>query len=163
MNKATHEYLMQHINYSPETGEFFWKKSPAPPVLAGSRAGWLDSCGYRQISLQGRAYLAHRLAFLYMTGKPPEREVDHANRIRDDNRWCNLRSCDRHQNTQNASVRKDNRLGIRGVWATRYGSYEAQVIANKTKHRRKFKSVEEAAEWVLEKRKELHGDFSTQP
>jgi hypothetical protein len=50
-----------------------------------------NSLGYVQIKISGKLYHAHRLAWLYVYGYMPEKEIDHINRIRDDNRIANLR------------------------------------------------------------------------
>lgn len=57
--------------------------------------------------------MEHRLIFLYMTGTLPK-YVDHKNRKKDDNRWCNLRETTKSQNGANM-VRK-NRHGVKGVY-----------------------------------------------
>ena len=54
------------------------------------QAGYINSDGYRSITIDGREYFAHDLVWLYMTGELPKGEVEHINRNNDDNRWCNL-------------------------------------------------------------------------
>lgn len=56
-----------------------------------ANAGYINSEGYRVINIDGTEYFAHDLAFLYMTGDFPKGEVEHINRKRDDDRWCNLK------------------------------------------------------------------------
>jgi hypothetical protein len=55
------------------------------------------------IRLEGIGYLAHRLAWVYMTGEQPD-VIDHINRERDDNRFSNLRNGTFKDNSTN--VRK---------------------------------------------------------
>lgn len=111
-----------------------------------SVAGGRDLHGYWQISVFGVRYKAHRLAFLYMTGAWPVADVDHINRIRDDNRWKNLREATRAQNVANAPARKNSRSGVRGVCLTPKG-WKAQIkVSGKNKHIGYFKSVDAAAE-----------------
>jgi hypothetical protein len=71
---------------------------------AGKRAGSLRPDGYRNITVnldgKRKSYLEHRLCFYYMTGKWPS-EIDHVNRIKDDNSWTNIRECTRAENNWN--------------------------------------------------------------
>ncbi len=86
--------LKTQIKYEPETGKFFW-------LLSGKEAGHNHPNGYRFIRINKILYLAHRVAWLYMTGEWPQREVDHRNQIKNDNRWENLRQATRSQNKGN--------------------------------------------------------------
>ena len=62
----------------------------------------------------------------------PHGEIDHINRVRNDNRLCNLRDATKEINTQNASVRVDSPYGIRGVTKHKYSNkYRARIQANK--------------------------------
>lgn len=111
----TQERLQELMEYSPETGEFVAKVRTGGVVVPGSILGSLKhSMGYIQISVDNRLYLAHRLAWLYMTGEWPP-AVDHINRDKTDNRWCNLRIANKSQNAANAKIRSDNKTGYRGV------------------------------------------------
>lgn len=82
------ELLKEHLNYDPDTGIFTWIKGSRIEKQAGS----LNSRGYRQLRIKGKSYLAHRLAFMYMTGNFPENTVDHIDCNKDNNAWANLRS-----------------------------------------------------------------------
>jgi hypothetical protein len=83
-------------------------------------AGCLQHNGYRHIGVLGKVYSAHRLAFLYMTGKFPLDEVDHKNHERSDNRWSNLREVTRLENSRNRSMHLNNKSGFSGVcWKKR--------------------------------------------
>ena len=55
------------------------------------QAGYINSDGYRIITINGREYFAHDLAWLDMTGEFPKGEVEHINGNNNDDRWCNLR------------------------------------------------------------------------
>jgi hypothetical protein len=65
--------------------------------------------------VQGKNYMLHRLAWLYMTGAFPPADIDHRDGNRRSNVWTNLRAADRAENNQNMSVRKDNSSGVPGV------------------------------------------------
>jgi hypothetical protein len=99
----TQEMLRKVIHYDPATGQFTWLKIGNTNGFAGKVAGSLDQQGYRRISVYSRFYKAHRLAWLYIHGVWPEPEIDHINRIRDDNRIENLRVADRLLNMRNTA------------------------------------------------------------
>lgn len=130
------EEIRQLIEYRPDTGLFFWlqdRNSHAGKAKAGHPAGAVRD-GYLRITLHGRQYRAHRLAWLLMTGEFPPKgfEIDHINRLRSDNRWCNLRLVSRSQNNMNAGLRSDNTSGVRGVsWASGNQRWDARITVNK--------------------------------
>jgi hypothetical protein len=79
-----------------------------------------------RIQINGKTYQAHRLAFLYMTGKFPPDEVDHINHEPSDNRFVNLRQVTRLENLRNQSLSKNNKSGFTGVsWYGRYSKWVA--------------------------------------
>lgn len=64
---VTQHELKELLHYDSETGYFTWIKRNGR-MAAGSRAGGIRGEGYVQIILRGRAYQAHRLAWLWVTG-----------------------------------------------------------------------------------------------
>lgn len=119
--------LQELLEYAPETGVFRWRVNRTS-VRAGTMAGRLDSKGYRQISVDGQRYGAHRLAWLYMNGEWPKHEIDHVNGDRDDNRIANLRDVVRTINMRNKrrySNAANTPVGIQrrsGVWHSYIGN-----------------------------------------
>ena len=110
----TIEQLKEVLDYNPDTGLFTWIKS-TQQTKAGSVAGNKTNQGYIRISVKRKRYLAHRLAYLYMTGHFPENFIDHINHIRHDNRWTNLRDATSSQNQANQVNPKNNTSGYKGV------------------------------------------------
>ena len=96
------------ISYNPENGTFVWLRS-------GRVAGGLNVDGYWRLSVLGKQYKAHRLAFLMMEGCFPDGDVDHINGNRSDNRWANLRAASRSENMQNVHNPASNSTGFIGV------------------------------------------------
>lgn len=132
MYKRLHEML----HYDLETGNFRWKQSRGR-AASNSAAGTISGSGYIHIRLEGKIYQAHRLAWLYVYGEFPSKYIDHANRIKTDNRICNLREVTKSQNAQNTLVSKANTSGIKGVnWCKRDKKWRASIKLNG-----KFKSL----------------------
>jgi hypothetical protein len=70
------------------------KKTPTShyePHKAGDIAGVINEDGFVEIMINDETYLAHNLAWLMVTGVYPERELEHINGSRTDNRMENLR------------------------------------------------------------------------
>ena len=110
----TQARLKELLHYDPETGIFTFRIN-RNRFKAGELAGYINDQGYLKLAVDGKEYRASRLAFLYMEGYTPEYEVDHINRDRNDDRWCNLRHVSRQCNARNIGIRSDNKSGIMGI------------------------------------------------
>lgn len=151
MKKLTQARLREVVKYDPETGVFTANDRRLRYRKYGERCGSLNkSEGYRQLPIDGVQYREHRLAFLYMTGEWPTHHVDHINRVKDDNRWCNLRDVPAVLNMQNIAVRSDNTSGYRGVsWNPATGKWAAKCTYRKKRNTLGyFDDKEEANEMV---------------
>ena len=117
----TQQELKSKFKYNKYTGIFTRKN--------GTIAGTLDKAGYRYISIYRKKHAEHRIAFLYVYGYIPE-EIDHINRIRNDNRIINLRAVTRYENSINCSLKSNNKSGVNGVHSYN-GSWRARITVRK--------------------------------
>lgn len=125
----TQERLRETLSYDKDTGLFTWVKPQRRTDRLGQTAGF-DVNGYVGICIGLKKYMAHRLAWLYVTGEWPSDEIDHRNRVRSDNRFDNLRSATHHKNTFNQSLRK-NISGVTGVaWDAVNEKWRAHISPN---------------------------------
>lgn len=131
IGKVTFGRLRELLSYNPESGEFKWLS-----VRGGSRAGYFDRTGYLRIMIDRRAYLAHRLAWLYMAGKWPAHEIDHINCDKSNNCFANLREATRSENMANIGKQSANSSGLKGVtWHKRDRKWRAQIkIRGEVRH-----------------------------
>lgn len=105
-------------------------------------AGADNGRGYLRVSVDKISYMAHRLAFLYMTGRWPL-EIDHIDGNKKNNVWRNLREVTRTQNmNNNAHVMPRALSGIKGVRRQR-GHRRWQATFRK-QHLGYFDTAEEA-------------------
>lgn len=122
MKKITQKFLKSVLDYNQETGLFVWKKKTAIRRMDrtwntrfGTKiAGCKNNCGYIQIYVKSIPYLAHKLAWLYMTGEWPE-ELDHIDVNRSNNAFLNLRLVTSSQNKCNRGKQTNNKSGFKGV------------------------------------------------
>lgn len=155
------EGLRALLEYDPASGVFHWKIRPhRGRTLAGALAGSLNRDGYRVIMIKNRAYMAHRLAWLHVHGEWPRNEVDHANRIRSDNRIANLREATRTQNRANTTIRRNNTSGFKGVTLLKK-PWRARIKVNgKIIELGKFKTAEEAHAAYVAAAEKYHGEYA---
>ena len=110
------ERVREVLTYSPETGVFTWRESLSNSAAAGRRAGARNSKGYVSISIDGKQYKAHRIAWLYCYGVDPgDSEIDHIDMDKANNAIANLRLATRKQNNENIGLPKNSTSGVRGV------------------------------------------------
>lgn len=122
--------VKDYLKYDPDTGIFTWKKSRSNKVKSGSIAGYKNAAGYLLVGINYKRVYMHRLAFLFM-GQPVPTHVDHINGIKDDNRWCNLRPCNKSQNGYNSKKPLHNSSGIKGVsWNKNQNKWHSYIYNN---------------------------------
>lgn len=154
----TVDELKQILSYDPQTGKFVWLVRPSKSILEGREAGCKEKrIGYRTIGYKGRIYKAHRLAWLYITGKWPDGLIDHINGVKDDNRFENLRVVDESGNSQNIrKPNKRNKSGFMGVILFQ-GKWRASIThSGKTHWLGDFTTPEEAHQAYLAAKRKFH-------
>ena len=110
--------LHRELSYCSITGVLKWKNTGTGRK---DRAGWTTYDGYRALKInlgivgECITILEHRAIWFMCTGFPPKNEIDHINRIRDDNRISNLRDVTASVNSQNKGLYKNNKSGHVGV------------------------------------------------
>lgn len=109
--------LRERLFYNPDTGIWIWLPYSAPGwshSLEGTEAGRLTSKGYIQITIDGETYVAHVLAWFWMTNEWPDRQVDHIDRVKTHNWWSNFRLATNGQNRANS--KSSAASGLKGAY-----------------------------------------------
>ena len=156
----TQEKLKEYLYYNSETGVFTWIKLSGRRARVGDIAG--SNCnGYLTLNFNGRKYYAHRLAWFYMYGYWPAFEIDHINRVKSDNRSCNLRESTRSQNLQNSQISIDNLSGHKGInWEPDRNKWLVRICINgKSHHIGRFNTMEDAIRAYTTKAKQLQQQY----
>lgn len=151
----TQARLKELVVYETLTGSFRWALA-RPGVRVGAIAGCAGGPnGSVVIRLDRQLYLAHRLAWLYMTGEWPEPEVDHRDGDEGNNVWTNLREATRSEQLQNTRDRP-NSSGYRGVSRFRDRWQACICINGKRMHLGHFTDPAEAHAAYLSAKARLH-------
>lgn len=155
--EITGSFLETLFSYDPNEGHFRHLTYRGPRTGGkGSIAGTQGNHGYISIGVCQKLFLAHRLAWLWMTGEWPKSEIDHVNGNRLDNRFCNLRLATRSQQGQNGGKRRNNKSGRIGVcFDESRRLWKAAIMLNgKTVKQKRFQTLAEAVAYreMLEKR-----------
>ena len=148
--------LKDLFSYDAETGLFkrFRRLGPKKDI-----AGHIATKGHRQIMVDKKLYMAHRLAWLYIYGYFPDTLIDHINRNPDDNRISNLRLATSSQNQENTKTRTDNLCGYKGIsFNKKENKWRARISKHgKTKHLGRFSSIDLA----IQARKDAEDKYFT--
>jgi hypothetical protein len=145
--------LKKYLDYDPETGIFKWKIARTG-IKIGDVVGHLHkTTGYVYIRLLGKRYSGHRLAWLYVHGKFPDNQIDHINRVKNDNRIDNLRDVTQSVNARNRDLLSTNTSGHTGVkWNKKQQAWKVTVCQV---HYGSFKSKLDAVAKVKSVHKKL--------
>ncbi|MBU4609135.1 HNH endonuclease [Achromobacter sp. GG226] len=173
VNLPTPEQLRQLLRYEPETGKLFWRPrclSMFPNArmaktwntrFAGNEAlVSVGPVGYRYGAILGQKLYAHRVIWAMQSGCWPVADIDHANTIRTDNRFENLREASRAQNLMNTGKAR-GKTGIKGVTQRADGVFVVEIRANRERHYiGRFRSLSDAAAAYADAATRLHGEFA---
>ena len=145
METLTQKRLAEVLEYYPECGGFYWKFSGNKHFL-GDEAGSALS-GYVLITIDDKAYRAHRLAWFITHNEWPE-AVHHINENPLDNRICNLQGMTTSEHTSHhwdSHATQQRRVATRA--ATRIAKIEAQLTRMEEKLA-KWEAKMEAKDWL---------------
>jgi len=129
-SKLKQERLKELLAYNQTTGEFSWLK-PRKGVKTGVRIGCDNGHGYLRITVDGDSYYAHRLAWIYVYGDDPDKQIDHINGNRSDNSIANLRHVSPSENQFNRhGAQANSKSGMIGVsWHKKASKWQAHIKA----------------------------------
>ena len=102
-----------------------------------------DRDGYLIVKIKGKQYKAHRLVYLMHNGYLPD-EVDHINRIRDDNRIENLRHSNRCINHENTFRGPNPDTGVVGIYKSKLDGLLAVYCFRYNGKNYRFRTLDEA-------------------
>ncbi len=103
------------LDYNQLTGVFIWKVIRYGRCRGiGSTAGSVMKNGYVTISINGKPYYAHQLAWLWVHGELLK-HLDHKDTVKTNNAIGNLRPSNKSKNGMNRGLQRNNSSGYKGV------------------------------------------------
>lgn len=118
-------------------------KNPRWKKIGGKTSGGYLSCHTSQGLIKSHRIIA--AAFLGLDIENKSLEVDHIDGNRSNNNVSNLRVVTHTQNCMNYNGKE-----VKGIYETEYG-WRAQINHNKKQIAKRFKTLEEAKAWRIEK------------
>lgn len=154
--QLTAERAREALAYDPLTGDFLWRTRPKRWAHKSS-AGYVHH-GYLSIMVDQVSYMAHRLAWLIVTGDWPKHFIDHIDGNGLNNRFNNLRDVPLRVNNQNRRGIKRGKAGPQGVYVPKDGRRpRAQVVVDgRAVYLGTFDTPEEAHAAYVEAKRRLH-------
>jgi HNH endonuclease len=158
----TQQRLKELLHYNKRTGIFTRRVCPkysnqSPGDTAGCRT---HHSGYVMVCVDGKVYTGHRLAWLYVKGEWPPRDIDHKNFKKNDNRFTNLRLASDSQGNAHRGKFKNNKSGVKNVRRSQ-GKWKATVCKDSVPiFLGYFNTRNEARIAVEAARERLHGEFA---
>ena len=156
--KPSNARLKELLEYNATTG-VFTHRTGRRNCKAGQMAGCKHGNGYLKISIDGKQYYAHHVAWAYANGEWPSNDIDHINGDRSDNRLVNIRLALRKENCQNLRAAKSNsQTGFLGVYLVKEtGKFMASLKKGRKRIRvGGFETPEKAHQCYLEMKRNFH-------
>lgn len=138
--ELTQEYLKECLDYNPDTGTFIWKQRPLHHfkciksqnrnnrIFSEVVAGNACERGYLRITINGKRYMAHHLAWMLAYGGFPANQIDHIDGDPSNNKISNLRDVKATENQRNKRVPINNTSGCIGVsWDKSRSKWMAKI------------------------------------
>lgn len=157
----TQERLKELFDY--QDGQLIWKVKKARANkgdIAGCESN-RNGIFYRQIKIDGKLHLAHRLVFLYHHNCLPV-QIDHIDGNGLNNKIENLRAADASSNALNSKLKLSNTSTSKNVyWNAQRSKWMVQAIVDgKQKYFGVYDDLELADLVATEVRSKFHGQFA---
>lgn len=159
------EQIWEMFDYEPLTGRLIRKEYRCGRAVAGAAAGSRTSKGYLVVKIDDHSYQAHRLIWLWLTGKDPgPLLVDHIDGQKDNNRLINLRLGTNGQNKTNGAAYRCHDRKRKGVYPRSNGKFTSCIrIDGVLVHLGTFKTADEAHAAYCAAAQALRGDLFWRP
>lgn len=155
----TIERLKYWLRYDRNSGLFIRRRDvPQSRFKKGDIAGTTNKRGYVIIKIDGRLYKAHRLAWFYVYGVWPTKNIDHEDGNTSNNRIRNLRdACQAINNHNRRGANKNNASGLLGVRRTKRDTFVAGIcVDGRYIYLGTHKQADKAHAAYLSAKRELH-------
>ena len=125
------------------------------------QTGTTDAHGYVVCNHLKKLYKVHRVV-AELGGLDITNDIDHINGNRADNRLANLRPASRGQNNANShKARPKLYSSVKGVsYDKARGKWVGHCTIDKATRQHRFDTENQAADWVAQQRKALHGEYA---
>lgn len=168
-------YLKECFDYDDSCGKLVWRARPEYHFVdevamrkwntrySGTYAGRRSTQdGYWYITLKATKFLAHRLIWAWHNGISVDEEIDHRNLDRGNSNVANLRAGTHAQNSRNIPKKKNNSIGLKGVYFNfEKQKFQAQInIDGKNTYLGRFDAAEEAYEEYCKAARKYHGEYA---
>ena len=146
--------ILNDITYNKETGQLFWNKTGSGRKL-NRPIRTITKQGYLQTTIGGKQLKVHHVIWFIETGEWPKEQIDHRDKIKNNNRFVNLR--------EGTSVNQHNRTikvgqsGLSGAhWSSKKSRWYSSIrVGGVTKFLGYFDSKEAANIAYTDKKKEI--------
>jgi hypothetical protein len=161
MKHPSVDRINELLCYNPDTGDISWRIKRGK-CAAGRIVTCKNEKGYIVVRVDNVLLRAHRIGWAVTHNAWPEKEIDHINGIRFDNRISNLREANHSQNMKNIKKSVANKSGKKGVsWHKQAQKWQVHIKVDGVNHYLGlFDSVDDAHEKYKQVANDLHGMFS---
>ncbi len=140
----------------------YWVSDHGNVKYGDDKISLRDLHGYRYVYLSGHgSHRVHRLVWSTFKGEIPDgMQIDHKDRVRDNNHLANIRVGTPSQNQANRPRQCNNTSGLAGI-GRKWGRdmWRARVKCRGKTYEKTFKTTAEAERWRLVTKRDLFGDW----